>query len=286
MEETLEKLNALKLSQKKVFEKVKSVNAFIKLAKIQIESLYDYNLGGLTKPKVYQYLKLADGTQAICLSVEGNFQEGDSIYTRFYENKPAHLFPLWSVKGKNLTNMELLLDSRTPLGADTKKISEITPLSTDVVGAFFSYLEKATLSSQTSVTSSLESVDSFNHPEEIGVVSKCTTDSTGSLGLEEVILMRKKRIKYSRANVSSVIVSTPHKDRKHREPNPSDRRSYVPERPVPMPTYEIKYTAGTESFRAKKRESVKAGRTFPKYIRSPKINRALSGRDIFSAVNL
>jgi hypothetical protein len=231
----LEILEEIKETYKEVYQTSISINVLKNMTYSRVMHHFIQEKRQLLSPKSLWLVKLESGRWATYLGTEENI--AGSQFFRSSEEPPQWLFPMWLLKGQDKQMYEYYLD-RMFVQSSTAKVTSYHVLNTDLVYHFFKYLENSLQRSES--ISDSDTIKSFYRDEQLGVLE--TTQFKGnSYSVVSETLCRNKVLRYSRTNQTGVTTSTPDSNPRHREPNPSDRSSFRPYRPISSPAYQMEW---------------------------------------------
>lgn len=244
------------------------------------EKHYNWTTGSIFQPQAFFVLQHPDNEQSIYFGTESGITS--QPYCTPSKIHP-HFLPSWILRGKVRVGNEKIQDTSKYGEIAQRVVLSFHPLPTELPFMFFQYIENGVLDDTTNEESSIEAINSFYHPEQLGAL---TTESLSNNDIKVLHhnLLRHKRIRYSSTNVTNTVVSTPSPNIKHREPNPSDRKDYRPHRQIASPTYDICYVRTIPSLPGLEPQEVKVGRVKLESKEPTKRTfRKILGADIFQA---
>lgn len=221
----------------KSFGPAQTVKAF----RDYFEKEYDWHNGFIYEPKALFLLTLEWDAETFFYGAKSSIP--NSVFTTPVEPRMSAVLPRWMQKGRTAIEQENLLESFKLAGSsDTYDVESFEVIQGELPHVFFQYLLSTIKNEESDLIA--ESVESYYRPEQLALLY---TELRDSNTMSEVTkrIRRNRVIQYCPTNVTSVIVSTPDPNPRHREPNPSDRRDWRPARPVGEPTHVIRYVENT-----------------------------------------
>lgn len=246
------------------------------------ENAYDWHHGLIREPRGYFYLLHPERETSLYLGTESSIQ--GQVYSRTISvSNGKVLLPSWVLKGKAIPGQDKVIDNSTSGEFIQRVVVDYNPFSTELPFLFFQYLEDSLMAEATEESEDIELINSYYHPEQLGVL-EIDELSSNEMRLLTHTLHRNKRIACVPAAVEDacITISSPADDKNHREPNPSDRRAYRPERQVSAPLVDISFvkTNPVKIFE-KSTFNVPVGRVAEDPKKLVRRKKALLGNDLF-----